>query len=190
MKLFFFLLILFLLLGGINSPFLYSIEPTGGIGVILEFLPPQKIHRVRAVFKGSPAAKAGIQPGEEIVAIDGQATAKMNFEELGQRIRGNPGEAVTLTLRPAGSSQTREVRLLRVNQKKVSPLILHASNFILTASEKNEIKKVILRLKTAEEKKKMEQLLMDFKNKKWSKEEFFRILRKEFPSFDRRAGSR
>src|SRR5262245_13237818 len=89
----FFLLILLLPL---RPLWLAAAEPTGGIGVILEYLPDKKVHRVRAVFQGTPAARAKIQPGEEIVSIDGNSTASMNFEELGKKIRGNPGEPVTL----------------------------------------------------------------------------------------------
>ena len=53
-------------------------QAKGGIGVILEYLPDKKVHRVRAVFQGSPAARAKIQAGDEIVSIDGQNTDKMN----------------------------------------------------------------------------------------------------------------
>ena len=117
---------LFLVLLPLRPIWLAAAEPTGGIGVILEYLPDKKIHRVRAVFQGTPAARAKIQAGEEIVSIDGNSTASMSFDDLGKKIRGNPGEAVTLVLRSPGSSTTREVRLTRVGQQTVSPLILNA----------------------------------------------------------------
>src|SRR5262245_34316580 len=103
---------------------LYSAEPSGGVGVILEYLPDKRVHRVRAVFQGSPAAKARVEAGDEIMAIDGNPTTNMSFEELGRRIRGNPGEPVSLTLRSPGSTATREVKLIRVGT--VSPLIVGA----------------------------------------------------------------
>lgn len=176
-----------------QAPFLKAGEPTGGIGVILEYLPDKKVHRVRAVFQGSPAARAKIQAGEEIVAIDGQATAKMSFEELGKKIRGNPGDPVTLTLR-SGDSAPREVRLVRAAQGSVSPLILNAPGStpgfgttksnkpILTEAERNQVKDVIRQLKTPDDQQRMQQLLLDFRDGKVSKEDFFKKLKTDFPS--------
>ncbi len=164
-----------------------SLEPTGGIGVILEFLPDKKIHRIRAVFQGSPAARAQIKAGDEILMVDGQSTQSMSFEDLGKKIRGTPGEKITLTLRSPSLGQTREVALVRVGQQKVSPLILNAPGTTpqtppttFTPEEKEQIKSVIGRLKTPEDQKKMEKLLLDLKEGRLIKPDFFKILKVEF----------
>ena len=169
-------------------------EPTGGIGVIVEYLADKKIHRVRAVFQGTQAARAKIQPGEEIVSIDGNSTASMSFADVGKKIQGNPGEVVTLVLRSPGSTTTREVRLTRVSQQTVSPLILNApgsttgssygkpSSPRLSESERNQVKDVILRLKTTEDQQRMQQLLLDFRDGKVTKEDFFKKLKSDFPA--------
>jgi membrane-associated protease RseP (regulator of RpoE activity) len=175
--------------------FLYSAEPSGGVGVILEYLPDKRVHRVRAVFQGSPAAKAKVEAGDEIVAIDGNPTASMSFEDLGRRIRGNPGEPVTLTLRSPSSTTTREVRLTRVGT--VSPLIVGAPGAMpstlpsgtgrsipqqtLTEGEKAQIKAVISRLQTPEERKKMQELLVELRDGKLIKSDFFQLLKVHFP---------
>lgn len=167
-------------------------EPTGGIGVILEYLPDKKIHRIRAVFQNSPAARAQIKAGEEIVSIDGALTNTMNFEELGKKIRGEPGSALTLMLRSPATGATREVHLTRAGQQTVSPLILDAPGAgspgrtfrpTFTEEEKQKVKAVILQLKTPEEKKKMENLLIELRDGKVLKSDFWKILKVTFPQY-------
>lgn len=172
-------------------------QATGGIGVILEFVPEKKIHRVRAVFQNSPASRAKVQPGDEIVSVDGASTEKMSFEELGKKVRGAPGQPVTLVLRTAGTQATREVRLVRASAHKVSPLITTPSGSsapsfpseprpaksqspVLSESEKSELKNAILKLKTPEQRQQMEQLLTRFQQGKISKAELLRKVRGEF----------
>lgn len=173
------------------SPLLFAIEGNGGIGVILEYLPQKGIHRIRAVFQGSPAARAKIQAGDEIVSIDGLSTEKMNFEELGKKIRGNPGEPVTLMLKSPASGQTREVKLTRAAPNTVSPLIEGVSGTsavsipttTFTPDEKEKVKNVIRQLKTPEEQKEMEKLLQELKEGKVIKPDFFKILKAKFPRY-------
>ncbi len=166
-------------------------EATGGIGVILEYLPQSKVHRIRAVFQGSPAARAKIQAGDEILSIDGQSTDKMSFNELGQKIRGNPGEAITLVIKSPHASQSREVKLIRTSPRSVSPLIEGATGTSaismprtsFTEAEKEKVKNVIRQLKTPEEQKEMEKLLLELKEGKVIKSDFFKILKAKFPKY-------
>jgi carboxyl-terminal processing protease len=48
---------------------------------------------------GSPAAKAGIEPGDLIFAIGKEPVYEMSLVQAKERLRGPPGSAVTLTLR-------------------------------------------------------------------------------------------
>ena len=181
-----FILILFLL------PISHSrAETLGGIGVIVEYLPEKKVHRIRAVFQGSPAARAKIQAGDEIISIDGQNTDNMSFNELGQKIRGKPGDPVTLVIKSPTSSQSREVKLIRSSPNTVSPLIEGASGATgigmprtsFTEAEKEKVKSVIRQLKTPEEQKEMEKLLLELKEGKVIKSDFFKILKAKFPKY-------
>lgn len=54
----------------------------------------------------SPAAEAGLKPGEEIVAVDGEPVGSGN--ELVRILRASPGRELTLNVRAAGG-RTREV---------------------------------------------------------------------------------
>ncbi len=166
-------------------------QTIGGIGVILEYLTDKKIHRIRAVFQGSPAARAKIQAGDEIISIDGQSTEKMSFDELGQKIRGNPGSPVSLVLKSPSSGLTREVKLTRTAPNTVSPLIEGVSGNTsiamprasFTEEEKVKIKNVIRQLKSPEEQKEMEKLLLELKEGKVLKPDFFKILKAKFPKY-------
>jgi membrane-associated protease RseP (regulator of RpoE activity) len=51
---------------------------------------------IGSVAKNSPAAKAGLEPGDVLVAVDGAA---VSFENAAQRIRSQAANPVTLTVR-------------------------------------------------------------------------------------------
>jgi len=68
---------------------------------------------IKAVFEGGPAAKAGLKPGDEVVAVDGKPLAEIKAGELSRRLRGKPGTTVTLSLRAGGEGQPRDVTLTR-----------------------------------------------------------------------------
>ncbi len=62
---------------------------------------------------GSPAERAGIQPNEFVVAVDGVDTEGMTLAEFGELVRGEQGTTVVLTLRPEDSDVTRDVTVER-----------------------------------------------------------------------------
>jgi len=47
---------------------------------------------------GTPAARAGIKPGDFIIAVDGQNVLGASVTDAVKQMRGKPGEAVTLTI--------------------------------------------------------------------------------------------
>ena len=55
--------------------------------------------RVIAPIADSPAARAGIRTGDELVAVDGVAVNALRINEALDRLRGNVGTTVTLTVR-------------------------------------------------------------------------------------------
>jgi regulator of sigma E protease len=59
---------------------------------------------VAAVQAGTPAAAAGLRPGDRVVAVDGHSVR--TFSDLSHRIRASRGEPVTLTVRRDGSLVT------------------------------------------------------------------------------------
>ncbi len=59
---------------------------------------------VVAPITGSPAAKAGLQARDRIVAIDGLATDQLSLDQAAEKMRGLPGSQVILTIERAGSA--------------------------------------------------------------------------------------
>ncbi len=75
----------------------------GGIGVVLG--EKDGTAYIVEVYKGTPAAKAGIKPNDQFIAIDGVRRDKWTSEEVVKRVRGKEGTAVKITLlRPEGKS--------------------------------------------------------------------------------------
>src|SRR5262249_21307798 len=57
---------------------------------------------IRAVQDGSPSAKAGVQVGDQILAVDGEMMVEASLADIVHKLRGSVGAPVTLTvLRPA-----------------------------------------------------------------------------------------
>ncbi len=78
----------------------------GGVGITVERTPDKKAV-IRAVQEDSPAGRGGIQPGDQIVAIDGEPMIDRPLADIVHKLRGAVGAPVTLSvLRP---SQGREV---------------------------------------------------------------------------------
>jgi len=68
----------------------------GGLG--LEIQSEDGAVKVISPIDGTPASKAGIQPGDFILAVDGQNILGMSVNDAVRQMRGKPGEAVTLTI--------------------------------------------------------------------------------------------
>lgn len=80
----------------------------GGIGITVERTEDKRI-LLRAVQDGSPAGKAGLQAGDQILAIDGESMVDRPLTDIVRHLRGTIGTPVVLTvLRPA---QGRELTI-------------------------------------------------------------------------------
>jgi len=64
-------------------------------------------------FDGTPAAKAGIREGDQIIEVDGKSTLGMSLSEVAQRLRGKPGTVVRVKIHRAGENKPLEFRLVR-----------------------------------------------------------------------------
>lgn len=69
----------------------------GGVGVEVDFRGEQVT--VIAPFDGSPAARAGIKPGDQIIAIDGKPVRGERIDKLVSLMRGPAGTKVKLSVR-------------------------------------------------------------------------------------------
>lgn len=74
-----------------------------GVGIRLEINKVTKILTVVEPMPGSPAFKAGIQSGDQILAIDGKTTQMMSVETASSMIRGKVGTPVSLRISRTGA---------------------------------------------------------------------------------------
>ncbi|RMF87933.1 MAG: PDZ domain-containing protein [Nitrospinota bacterium] len=70
-----------------------------GIGITINLNRDTGEITVVQVFEDTPAARAGLQPGDVVLAVDDVSTAGLALEEVAARIRGEAGTPVTLLLR-------------------------------------------------------------------------------------------
>ncbi|MGE0495049.1 MAG: S41 family peptidase [Vulcanimicrobiota bacterium] len=86
----------------------------GGIGVYIE-LDKNNNDQLTVVepMEGSPAIEAGLEAGDQILAIDGFDTKGIDIEAAAQRIRGEEGTEVALTIRRKSRPQPFEVKVKR-----------------------------------------------------------------------------
>jgi len=73
----------------------------------------------------TPAAKAGVLSGDQILKINGTATDKMDLQDAMNLLRGPPGQKVTLTLLRPSTKEVREYTLERVEIKVQSVKSAH-----------------------------------------------------------------
>src|SRR6185312_15196186 len=82
-----------------------------GIGAELGGTPDGKQILIIAPLTGSPAEKAGIKPGDVILAVDGTSTQGWTLQQAVDKIRGPKGTDVTLTLTHKGSSNPVDIKI-------------------------------------------------------------------------------
>ena len=69
----------------------------GGLGI--EMIMEEGVVRVISAIPDTPAAKAGIQPGDYIVMIDDQPVIGLSSVDASERLKGDPNTIVKLTIR-------------------------------------------------------------------------------------------
>ena len=96
-------------LEGLEDPYTRFMDPSqyqsltsqtsgeiSGIGIRMEFDDTTKQLTIVDALDNSPAKRAGIKAGDEILAINGKPTRQMDLEEASKLIRGEIGTIVTL----------------------------------------------------------------------------------------------
>ena len=76
-----------------------------GVGITISTATEGSYYVITAVTAESPAQKAGIQPLDLLVAVDGESAAELSFDDLSDRVKGEPGSEVTLTILREGVQQ-------------------------------------------------------------------------------------
>lgn len=82
-----------------------------GIGAIISKKGDQVI--IREPYKNSPAAKAGLLPGDVIIAIDGNSTKGKNTEDVSTMLKGQPGKEITIKIHREFQEKPLEKKAIR-----------------------------------------------------------------------------
>ena len=97
----------------VNQVKVFDKGDLGGSGQTGVELTRQYYLRVIAARDSSPAAKAGLLPGDYIRAIDGQSTRDVTVYEGARLLRGKPGTKVHLTVIRGNAAEPHEMDLVR-----------------------------------------------------------------------------
>jgi carboxyl-terminal processing protease len=103
----------------------------GGVGIIVSNENKKLI--VVSPIEDTPAYVAGVKSGDEIVAIDGVQLSKMKDADAVDKMRGEPGSTLKLTVKREGTEGTLDFDLIReiikvksVRAQELSPGVSYA----------------------------------------------------------------
>jgi carboxyl-terminal processing protease len=84
-----------------------------GIHVAVRADDKEKLTSISDVFDGGPADRAGVKKDDVIEQVDGVATKGMAIGEVIDRLRGDEGTEVTITVRQPGATTARTMKITR-----------------------------------------------------------------------------
>ena len=83
----------------------------GGLGI--EVTEEKGLIKVVSPIDDTPAARAGIKPGDIITALDGKTVIGLSLNDAVDRMRGSPNSRIVLTIKRANVDKPLEVPLVR-----------------------------------------------------------------------------
>jgi len=84
----------------------------GGIGVYI-VQDPRNSNILVDPIENLPAARAGMKPGDAVLAVDGHVTRGVKLDNVERMIRGDAGTTVTIEVHPYKKTSTRVYRIVR-----------------------------------------------------------------------------
>ncbi len=138
----------------------------GGVGSIIRL--QGDYVEFNAPYKGSPAHRAGIRPGDIILEIDGQDAKGMTTQEVSDRPKGVPGTTVRLTIGKFPTGRPQRIRLTR-ERIAIPGVPYHAMlnetvGYILHSDFTEGCATELLRAYKDLENKGMKTLILDYRN--------------------------
>lgn len=95
-----------------------------GVGITVSAGGADNTYTVTAVTEDSPAAKAGIKVLDVLVAVDGENASGLSYDDLNDKVRGEPGTEVTLTMLRAGQQSKYTLKRQEVQAPGVKAQML------------------------------------------------------------------
>lgn len=138
-----------------NENFQMMISNTyGGIGAIIKKMKGEGVI-INEPYMGSPAHKAGLSCGDEILEIDGESTTDFTASESSSRMKGKPGTTVVFKVKKARTNDTVSVSIVRerihLPDIEYAAMINDTTGYIMqggfTENVSSEIRKKVLEMK-------------------------------------------
>ena len=85
----------------------------GGIGAVIYKPDVQGNVIINEPYKDSPAARAGLQCGDEILTIDGETVAGLTSQQSSEKMRGVPGTRVKFRVRKVWTGDMKDITITR-----------------------------------------------------------------------------
>lgn len=133
----------------------------GGVGAVI--YKPEKDGNVIITepYRDSPAAKAGLVCGDEILSVDGVSTHGLTSQEGSEKMRGKPGTTVVLRVLKLRTKDTVDVPIVRerihLPDVEYAGMLNDTTGYILqtgfTENVSSDVKNAFLKLKKAGMKK-------------------------------------
>ncbi len=83
----------------------------GGLGIQISIR--DKVLTVMTPIAGTPASRSGIQSGDQIVKIDGKSTAGITIDNAVNKLRGEPGTKISISIRRKGEMKDIDYTIAR-----------------------------------------------------------------------------
>jgi carboxyl-terminal processing protease len=84
-----------------------------GTGIQIRLHPDEKYPQIVVPFRGGPAQKAGIKPGDLILEVDGKNMHELPIRQVVDILRGEEGTTLTVVVRAPDSDEKRTVKMTR-----------------------------------------------------------------------------
>ncbi|MFQ6067118.1 MAG: S41 family peptidase [bacterium] len=137
----------------------------GGLGIQITI--KDNFLTIVSPLEGTPASEAGIEPGDRIIKIEGKSTQGITLTEAMEKLRGEPGTGIKITIQREGEKNYLEFNLTRAIIKfpNIKQRVLpHNIGYIKIMGFTNENTDEDLKAALAQlEDKKIEGLILDLR---------------------------
>ncbi|HPN30292.1 MAG TPA: S41 family peptidase [bacterium] len=137
----------------------------GGLGIVIS--KRDKDLTVVSPILGTPAFKLGIKPGDIIIEIENESTENLSLQEAVERMRGEPGTKVSITVSRSEFKQPKKFTIIRdvikietVQSKMLNDEIGYIRLLEFSEPSHKEILKALAELKALG----MKKLIFDLRN--------------------------
>lgn len=140
----------------------------GGLGAVIYKPDVNGNVFITEPYFNSPAHKAGIVCGDEVLAIDGTSVIGLNSQECSDRMKGVPGSKVTLKVKKLRGGEVRDVKITRerihLPVVEYAGMINDTTGYIMqsqfTERVSQEVKRAVLKLK---QNRNLKQIVLDLR---------------------------